>query len=83
MCMAVPARIISAGDGRAFVELNGAVRSVDSRLVPNGEPGDWVLIAFGAAIEVLDETTAKEMVRLIEELASPIPVSPEPTGGVN
>ena len=74
MCVSMPARVLTVdGDGReAVVEIDGAERRVsltvltlDGRTV---EPGTWLLVHTGLAVETLDPTDAAELVALHRSL---------------
>ena len=69
MCMAIPARIARVDGETGVAEVAGAPRTIDLRLVPDVSPGDWVLVAFGAALEILDEQTALETIDVLNEFA--------------
>ena len=68
MCLAIPARIVELNGPRAKVELSGNVREADVSLVESPQPGDWVLLHAGFAIEKLDADDAAETLRLFAEL---------------
>lgn len=71
MCLAVPGRILDLGEpplnlGRvAFGEV---VKQVSLALVPGAAIGSYVLVHAGTAIQVMDETAAREVLALLEEM---------------
>jgi hydrogenase assembly chaperone HypC/HupF len=74
MCLSMPARVLTVdGAGReAVVEIDGAERRVslavltlDGRTV---EPGVWLLVHTGLAVETLDPADAAELVALHRSL---------------
>jgi len=67
MCLAVPARVASVDGNLAMVEIQGNRRKVDVTLVSPVEPGQYVLVHAGIALQVLDEEEAEETLRLIAE----------------
>jgi len=69
MCWAIPAKIIEIQDEIGKVELSGTVREVGLQLLDDVEPGDYVLVHAGFAIQKLDEREAQETLRLWEEMA--------------
>ena len=69
MCVAVPGRVIEAGEGRAIVDVGGANREVSTIALPGLSPGDHVLVSFGMAVERLTETEARDLEGLWEEIA--------------
>ena len=73
MCLAIPMLVTTVRpDGTGEVELEGVVRNVQLRLVHDAQPGDYVIVHAGYAIEKLDPEEADARLRLIEELAGPV-----------
>ena len=70
MCLAIPMRIASIEGDEAEAELGEVVRRVSIALTPEAKVGDYVLLHTGYAIGVIDETEAKETLKLLEEIAS-------------
>lgn len=69
MCLAVPMKIEKLkDDGMAEVSVMGTVRDVAIDLTPQVQPGDYVLVHAGFAIEVVDEQYAQETLDLIQEM---------------
>ena len=68
MCLAIPVRIEEITGQMARVELGGVSREVSLVLTPEAQPGDYVLIHTGYAINVIDEAEAQETLRLFAEL---------------
>ena len=69
MCLAVPMRIEQLkDDGMAEVSVMGTVRDVAIDLTPEVQPGDYVLVHAGFAIEVVDAQYAQETLDLIQEM---------------
>lgn len=67
MCLAVPAKVIEiAQSGEAplsklaQVDLQGNRLEVGIDMTPEVQVGQWVLVHAGYALEVLDETEARE-----------------------
>jgi hydrogenase expression/formation protein HypC len=63
MCLGIPGRVLALEVGHAdlaSVEVAGMARWIDVGLLRGQtlEPGDWVLIHAGAAIEKIDEERA-------------------------
>ena len=74
MCLSMPALVLSVDrDGReAVVDVGGterrvslAVLTLDARTV---EPGSWLLVHTGLAVETLDSVEAAELVALHRSL---------------
>lgn len=68
MCLAIPARVSRLeADGLAEVDVLGVTRQISIDLTPQAQPGDYVLVHAGFAIEVVDEAFAQETIQLIRE----------------
>ena len=88
MCLAVPGRILGTEAreesrlGR--VEFGGIVREVCLDLVPEAEPGDYVIVHAGFAISRLDVEEAERTYQLLAEMEQAgeevPPVAPGTTG---
>ena len=72
MCLSVPGRVVSrheqGGTLMARVEFPGSVREVCLECVPEAQPGDWVLVHLGLALERLDEASAREALATAEQI---------------
>ena len=71
MCLAIPGRVITfADEDRHFasVEVSGVRRNVNIDLVRDEglEPGDWVLIHVGFAMNRISDAEAQETLNLLE-----------------
>jgi hydrogenase maturation protein HypF len=65
MCLGIPGRVVGIPDGYAdqiaLVDVEGAQRKVNIGMLDAApEPGDWVLIHMGFAMEVIDEAQARD-----------------------
>ena len=70
MCIAVPSRIVSMDSQMAVIEVDGVRRDTSLLLVPEASVGDWVIVHAGFAIQVLDESAARESLRLLREASA-------------
>ncbi len=68
MCLAVPGKIISAKGHNAVADLHGNEVPVSTILVPDAEPGDWVLVHAGFAIQRLEPGEAQQTFSVIKDL---------------
>jgi hydrogenase expression/formation protein HypC len=59
MCLAVAAQVVGRAGNEAVVDLRGSRLTVSVLLVPEVEPGDWVLVHAGFAIQRVDATPAE------------------------
>lgn len=69
MCLAIPAKVKSIEGQEGDVEVGGISRKASFMLTPEVMVGDYVLLHTGYAISIVDETEAKETLKLLEELA--------------
>lgn len=69
MCLAVPGQILERlDDGLAKVDFTGVRRNVSVVFTPEAEPGDWVLVHVGFALDRIDEQQARETLELLEQM---------------
>ena len=68
MCLAVPTRVVRIFGQEAEAEIGGVLRRVSLAFTPEARVGDYVLLHAGFAISVLDETSARESLDLLEEM---------------
>lgn len=66
MCLAIPGKILSVEGSVGEVDFMGTKRKVRLDLVDAGVD-DYVIVHVGMAIEVIDEESAKESIKLFEE----------------
>jgi hydrogenase expression/formation protein HypC len=74
MCLSIPAQIISVEGVMAKASVGGAIVDTSLHLVDDVQPGDYVLIHTGFALQKISEEEALETIRLIEEITSGDPV---------
>lgn len=68
MCLAIPARVVSIEENKAYVDFGeGVEREVNVTLV-DVRVGDYVLVHAGYAIQVLDEREAQETIQLWNQI---------------
>jgi hydrogenase assembly chaperone HypC/HupF len=67
MCLGIPGQVVEVLEGNAgmlaLVDVVGAQRPINLGMLedPAVEPGQWVLIHMGFALEVIDEAKAREV----------------------
>ena len=66
MCLAIPGKVLSVEGIAGEVDFMGTRRRVRLDLV-DARVGDWVIVHVGTAIEVIDEQSAKETIKLFED----------------
>jgi len=75
MCLAIPGRLVSSSGNRSLmrtgvVDFGGVSREVNLALVPDAEPGSYLLVHAGVAIAVLSHEQSMETLALFERLGS-------------
>ncbi|MGI6467430.1 MAG: HypC/HybG/HupF family hydrogenase formation chaperone [Syntrophomonadaceae bacterium] len=60
MCLGVPGRIVSIEANRATADINGNQVEVSIIMTPEVVPGQYVLIHAGFAMQIIDESEARE-----------------------
>lgn len=81
MCLGIPGQVVEVlaeYDGQlGLVDVQGAQRRINLALMdPDQEavnPGDWVLIHMGFAMERIDEAAAREALAGLEMMGRPAP----------
>jgi len=69
MCLGVPGKIIKIGDNYvATVDVKGNQMDISIRLTPEAQPGEYVLIHAGFAMEIIDAAIAAETISYMEEM---------------
>ena len=66
MCLTAPALVASVEGEWAVVELDDTRRRASLALVPGAVAGDWVLVAAGLVLEVLDDEALRALRRLLD-----------------
>jgi len=69
MCLGIPAKVLSVAGDSATVEVGGATREVSAILLDGVEPGEWVILHAGFAIQKLDPDEAEKTLELFREIA--------------
>lgn len=68
MCIGLPMQVEATRPGRATVQGRSQRQEVDTALVGEVQPGDWLLVFLGAAREVLSAERAAEVNDLLDLL---------------
>ncbi|BCS96771.1 hydrogenase [Desulfoluna limicola] len=74
MCLAIPSRIVEINGDEAVIDVDGVRRETSLLLVEGPKVGDYVIIHAGYAITILDEESARESLRALNELVSGEPL---------
>ncbi len=74
MCLGIPGKIVETFQHdqlpMAKVEFGGIIKNICLAYTPEAQPGQYVLVHVGFAINQIDEAEAKEVFRYIEEIES-------------
>jgi hydrogenase expression/formation protein HypC len=65
MCITSPGRVLEVSGATALVDLDGRPRRASLVVVPDVAVGDWVVVAAGTVLEVLDPAEAAEIQALL------------------
>ncbi|MEJ2720389.1 MAG: HypC/HybG/HupF family hydrogenase formation chaperone [bacterium] len=73
MCLAIPGKIVEMKDDDPIVrlgtvEFGGVFKEVNLSLVPDAEPGNYVIVHVGFALSVIDEAEAKRIFEDLDEI---------------
>ena len=72
MCLAIPGKILEASDlgssRIAKVQFGGVTRQVYLDLLPEAQPGDYVLVHVGFAISRIEEDEARRTYDLLRQM---------------
>lgn len=74
MCLAIPGKIASITEqlDETFrmgkVSFGGIVKDVNLMMVPDAQPGDYVLVHVGVAISTVDEEEAHKTFEYLKEI---------------
>ena len=68
MCLAIPAKVISIEGSSAKVTIEDVEYTASLLLLENINPGDYVMLHAGFAIQKVDREEADETLRLLNEI---------------
>ena len=69
MCLAVPGKIVTVNSAEeALADLGGIQKTINVSLIENPQPGDWVVVHVGFALQKIDEEQAQKTLRELAAL---------------
>ena len=68
MCLAMPMKILSIDETLARCEAGGLTQEIRIDFITDPQPGDYVMVHAGFAIEKMSEREALENMELLEEI---------------
>ena len=75
MCLAVPMQVLRVSDDRAIAMVDGVEREIGTARVPDVQPGEYVIVHAGFAIQKLSAQEAQETLSMLQ-LLSEEPLEP-------
>lgn len=67
MCVAYPGQVLEIADDLALVETDRRKQRASLMLVPEVVVGDWVIVASGAVLRIVDPDEATEIRALLDQ----------------
>jgi hydrogenase expression/formation protein HypC len=68
MCLALPARIVELlPDSEGLIDVGGVRKRISLELVQDTQPGDYVIVHVGYALQKLDPVEAERTLELFSE----------------
>ncbi len=67
MCVTYPGRVLELDGSFAIVDIEGERRRASLVIAPEARVGDWVIVAVGTVLEVLDPAAADEVRRMLAD----------------
>jgi hydrogenase expression/formation protein HypC len=69
MCLAIPVKVMECLDGdQALADVGGVQKTIDVSLLDGVQPGDYVILHVGFAINRLDEEEARKTLAMLQEM---------------
>jgi len=72
MCLGIPGKVVETFEEHDIlmgkVSFDGVMKKVCFAHVPDAEPGEYVLVHVGFALSKIDESHAREVFELLEEM---------------
>ena len=67
MCVTYPGQVLEVAGGLALVDTHGRRLRASTMLVPETSVGDWVVVAAGAVLQIIDADEARAIRELLDE----------------
>ena len=71
MCADIPAKVIEVKDDKVIVDILGEKKEASAEIV-KPEAGDYVMVKFGAVVEIIPKEAAEDSIKAWKELLSPV-----------
>jgi hydrogenase expression/formation protein HypC len=69
MCLSVPAQIVSIDGEFAEVSVNGALFRAGLQMIEDPQPGEYILLHAGFAIQKISDQEAEETLSLLNDIS--------------
>jgi hydrogenase expression/formation protein HypC len=70
MCLAIPARVITVDGPEALVTIENVEYRASLLMLDDVQPGDYIMLHAGFAIQKVDKAEAELTLRLLNEVAA-------------
>jgi hydrogenase assembly chaperone HypC/HupF len=70
MCVTYPGRVLDIVDGMALVDIDGRRHRASLVLEPTVAIGDWVIVAAGTVLQIVEPEEAAEIVAILDSAKS-------------
>jgi hydrogenase expression/formation protein HypC len=67
MCVTYPGQVLEVADDMAVVDIDHRPRRASLLLVPEVAVGDWVIVAAGTVLEIVDPDEASQILAMLNE----------------
>jgi hydrogenase expression/formation protein HypC len=67
MCVTRPGQVLEVSEHTALVEIDRRQRRASLVLVPEVAVGDWVIVAAGTVLQIVDPDEATEILAMLDE----------------
>jgi hydrogenase expression/formation protein HypC len=65
MCVTIPGQVLEVTDGMAVVDIDRSRRRASLLLVPEVAVGDWVIVAAGTVLQIVDTEEVTEILAML------------------
>ena len=67
MCLAIPSKVVKIDGNMGIIDVEGVRREASFLLLEDVEIGDYVIVHAGFALHKIDESEAKETLKVLRE----------------
>lgn len=67
MCLAIPSKVIKIEGDMGTIDVEGVIREASLLLLEDVEIGDYVIVHAGFALHKINESEAKETLKVLRE----------------